>query len=448
MISQLNKFIKIFLLFLGISTASNCLSYWKKEFPHDKKLLSSEVIPSEIKYGIDTSFEGSDVIFSLKTYEIKKRKNQFTQEVAIKKSISNESGKFNYGTPEQPDIGNGKCFMIVAFYNCQTKSDYWLSMLFIPGYGIGYIFTLPIMIYDWTTLPFRTIDETRVDQFEEIENLSTSEISGDFSKLKLTSNGKMSTFDLERQKVRIPFSRLSLNTELIKIEAISSNNLVLIEENIIPAELSLSYIRSNYKDKLFELNESTKLDYWQAFLNERENVNVENRISYSGDEFKFNAQDKERYKNIRNKFLLVNTNLNSLSEYDFESKSFHFRYTLNSHVGKSFGLLGYEYPLVQTNEISLPIDVQLAKKIKDSKGKIFILGTIMEKAETHSITEIIDNGVSFYMNREDAETVFRKDWTLKKHSQVKDIKLKQLSFKILKLIITTEQGEAFPFLSL
>lgn len=223
---MLKKFNIIFLLISFVNL--NCLSYFKKDVVVSSKELSRTPLDSIISYEVTEEAQDKGIVYKIIEVKTDYAKFQIERNIKIEKSIT-ENGMYNFGNPDFP--------------NSKTRDNYWGSWLgSILLFGLGLLFT-PIVLFDWITLPFRTIDGSKVDIIEQEKKVGEVKYQSANNNLVLyLKNAKKEIYKVkvDKGKAFIPYNLFDIielgnnsSTKTYEVEVIDQTKNVSIYSNYI-----------------------------------------------------------------------------------------------------------------------------------------------------------------------------------------------------------------------
>ena len=193
-----------------------CLSYYKAEIIKSNEIVKRDIPTTEKRFIIAYDYENKYLKFKIFEIINTKQKVTYKKEVLIKKTVKKEIGDYNYGSPDKPIACQN--FSIVYFLDDSMTSEfkcslgYWDQVFLWPilSLGIPYLWTIPAVIFDSITLPFRTLDDARTD-FEEKSEMTDSKkkIPSEKMFLFLEDNyGERDKFQIQNGIVSIPIAKI------------------------------------------------------------------------------------------------------------------------------------------------------------------------------------------------------------------------------------------------
>ncbi|WP_010571027.1 hypothetical protein [Leptospira broomii] len=188
------KFIrKALLFFIGLFYL-NCLHYLKSSVPVAEKEISREFISKKLENKLDYKLTKTAIVFNLVEFE----NSTYNSKIEV---TSKESSNPDIRSMRHCGIGYG---------------DYWDCMLVLPlaTIGIGYIFTIPAIIYDFIMYPFSSYADKEKKEIKE-KNITEPGKETPFSKAKLRLTNEDTKFDkvytFKNGKIEVPFSEVNVN---------------------------------------------------------------------------------------------------------------------------------------------------------------------------------------------------------------------------------------------
>ncbi|PJZ23967.1 hypothetical protein CH352_00925 [Leptospira hartskeerlii] len=187
--------LRIVLLSFGLLML-NCLQYIKSvEFDSERE-LNRKLDKVKSEYQLNYSLSNTGIIFNLN--EIERNVDLVKKEKTFK--------IYRKAQTDQPQTCVGS-----------FQGSYWQCMLGVPGmtFGIGFIVTIPIMLYDWITYPFYVaFSDSKIEVVEEsIPSSTKKEIVSPKAKLRFVNSGDKfdKTYSFKDGKVEIPYSAIDAN---------------------------------------------------------------------------------------------------------------------------------------------------------------------------------------------------------------------------------------------
>lgn len=198
-ITKRNLIIPNALLIIELIFVFGCLPYSYKSQLTSEKVLTTALEREESIFKVNYQLTDKSIIFTLS--ETQQRLEKSKVEKAFKSSRSADFDKPVNCLPNEYKYKNFK---------------YWDCMLVAPAFtfGLGYVITIPIMIYDWTTYPIYTAFSTEnIEVVEETKPSNSKEVIPQNYKLQLTNEKSNfnKTYTLKEGKIEIPFDALNLS---------------------------------------------------------------------------------------------------------------------------------------------------------------------------------------------------------------------------------------------
>ncbi|EKR16766.1 hypothetical protein Lepto782_22155 (plasmid) [Leptospira interrogans serovar Canicola] len=185
---------KVFLI-IGLLLIFGCLPYSYKSQLTSEKTLSTVLDREEPIFKVNYHLTGKSVIVTLS------ESRQLINKVKVEKTFTSR----RHAEVDEP-----------ACPSLSTNYRYWDCMLVAPiiTFGLGYIITIPIMLYDWITYPIYTAFSTEnIEIVEETKPSGSKEVIPQNYKLILTNEKSNfnKTYTLKEGKIEIPFDALNLS---------------------------------------------------------------------------------------------------------------------------------------------------------------------------------------------------------------------------------------------
>lgn len=174
----------------------NCLQYIKTVEFDSAKEQSRRFDKVKSEYQLDYSLSNTGIIFNLTETErnidlVKKEKTFKIYRKAQTDQLQTCVGSF--------------------------QGSYWQCMLGVPAmtFGIGFVVTIPIMLYDWITYPFYVaFSDSKIEVVEEsIPSSTKKEIVSPKAKLRLKNEDTKldKTYTFKDGRIEVPFNSVNVN---------------------------------------------------------------------------------------------------------------------------------------------------------------------------------------------------------------------------------------------
>lgn len=173
----------------------NCLQFTKVSKFDSEKEVSREFEKVKSDYKVEYSLTTNSIIFTV---------------TEIESAFDKVKKEKTYKVSKQADTSTRQ--------NCisEVYGTYWECMLGLPvmTLGIGFVVTIPIMLYDWLSYPFYAgFSETNKVILEDSVPVSKKEIIS--TRVKLRFKNEESKFDrsysVRNGKIEIPFTDINVN---------------------------------------------------------------------------------------------------------------------------------------------------------------------------------------------------------------------------------------------